>query len=327
MVVLCKYCNKEYSSYGSRSNHIKKMHKSNDTLNQSKININNTSDQSKININNTSDQSKININNTSDQSNHSYKNLSCKHCNKIFSFIQSRWKHEQKCKETKKNELEEMKEKLKQKDKEIQEKEEQFEKKMDEKMEQFKNQIFELIKQNCKVHPKTLTKINKQLNINNDNKVITNNTINNNIVVQLGHENLRDVFTKKEKIDVLEKGFMSLDYLIRYTHFNPKYPQFKNILITNLQNDIAYRYNPKTNNFDAVTKSELLEDIVSERMYDIDVFFNEHKDDISAGMQQRILDFVSSMQNKEYENDIKKDIKIILYNNRNMIVPKKEIEL
>lgn len=26
MVILCQYCNKEYSSYSSRSNHIKKYH-------------------------------------------------------------------------------------------------------------------------------------------------------------------------------------------------------------------------------------------------------------------------------------------------------------
>jgi protein-arginine kinase activator protein McsA len=29
MVIVCKYCNKEYASYSSRSNHIKKYHQVN----------------------------------------------------------------------------------------------------------------------------------------------------------------------------------------------------------------------------------------------------------------------------------------------------------
>ncbi len=72
-------------------------------------------------------------------------------------------------------------------------------------------------------------KINKQLNgdnntINENN--ITNNTINNTFIIGLGHENLPEIFSKKEKINVLKNRFNSLPFLVEYTHFNNKYPQF-----------------------------------------------------------------------------------------------------
>ena len=55
--------------------------------------------------------------------------------------------------------------------------------------------------------------------INNDNKVINNN---NNIIIQFGREKLYEVFSKKEKIDVLNHGYMCLENLIEKAHFNSK---------------------------------------------------------------------------------------------------------
>lgn len=161
----------------------------------------------------------------------------------------------------------------------------------------------------CKIHPKTLNKINKQLNINN-----TNN-INNNIILQLGKEDLNSIFTKEEKINILKKGFQSLNFLIEYTHFNDKYSQFKNILITNLQNNIAYRYEHKTNSFITISKNELLDDIINERMYNINEFYDEYKDEITNKMQDIIEKFIEKMNDNKYEEYKKKDIKLIIYNN------------
>jgi hypothetical protein len=61
--------------------------------------------------------------------------------------------------------------------------------------------------------------------------------------------------------------------LVEYAHFNDKYPgeatrlltllkdapQFKNILITNTQNTLAYKYDTKKKQFVAVNKDELLD--------------------------------------------------------------------
>ena len=41
------------------------------------------------------------------------------------------------------------------------------------------------------------------------------------------------------------------------------YPQFKNILITNLQNNLAYKYDEDKKIFITISKERLLEDIIS----------------------------------------------------------------
>ena len=98
------------------------------------------------------------------------------------------------------------------------------------------------------------------------------NIVNKNYIIQMGNEKINEVFSKKEQ------GYKCLDYLIEYVHFNTKYlgeatrlltslkdaHQFNNILITNLQNDIAYKYNSKTKNFDVIKKNELLDDLINE---------------------------------------------------------------
>jgi hypothetical protein len=73
----------------------------------------------------------------------------------------------------------------------------------------------EIINKKCKIHPKTLQKINKQLNIDNNGIINENNgTINNNNItyniIGLGHENLTDVFSKKEKLKILKHKYCSL---------------------------------------------------------------------------------------------------------------------
>lgn len=186
--------------------------------------------------------------------------------------------------------------------------------KITDKMNDLKKQLLHYMNKNCKVHPKTLVKINKQLN-NCNNNIITNNYN----IIQLGKEELSQIFSNKEKLDVLNKGFESLDFLVSYTHFNDKYPQFKNILITNTQNDLAYKYNEATLQFDAVKKDELLEEIVSERMYNINEFLDEFNKCLSSKTKGIIASFINNMKNKNYEEWKKKNIKLIIYNNRKKV--------
>ena len=70
---------------------------------------------------------------------------------------------------------------------------------------------------------KTLQKINKQLNCNNMVKNTNNITYN---IIGLGHENLTEVFTRKEKMAILKNRFYCLPELVEYTHFNDKYPNY-----------------------------------------------------------------------------------------------------
>ena len=90
-----------------------------------------------------------------------------------------------------------------------------------------------------------------------------------------------------------------------------------NIYITNLQNNIAYKYDEKLNNFIAVDKYELLKDLVDYRIYDIEKFFNEYKDKFDTNKINQIKKFIDRMNDDtdNYKDKKSKEIKFILYNN------------
>jgi hypothetical protein len=284
MVMICKYCNKEYASYASRSNHIKRFH-----------NINDVTD--------------CNIAVTNSNTNVTENELKCNICNKLFNNRQTKWRHIKKCTESNETKLKEELEQLKIENNKV--KKEKEEMKHD--IELLKKQMLEIMNKQNKIHPKTLTKINNQLN---DNKVINNINI-----IQLGGESIDTLFNKKQQIDVLAKRNKCLEYLVKQVHFNDNYPQFKNILITNTQNNIAYRYDKVENKFMATNKNELLDEVITERMGDIENFYDNQANYLSPKTNELINDFIAKMaeKDKKYYEDKMKDIKLVIYNNRNKV--------
>lgn len=287
---ICKHCDKKYSSQQSLCNHNKKFH-SNDTPKTSNI-AQNTSLHSQNNL-------QITPNNVNP--------LECMYCKKVMSRVDNLTRHVNKCKVKLSNE-----QKLKEENEELKKQISEQNKFFQQMIDNLKKELMEQINKNCKTHPKTLQKINNQLNST------VNNTINYNIV-SLGHERLYDVLSKKEKINILNQRYMCLDHIIEYIHFNEKFPQFRNILITNTQNNIAYKFDKLSNKFIAISKDDLLENIVSERMDDITEFYEQLIDDLDDKTKNIINSFITKMDNENYRSDKKKDIKLIVYNNRNKV--------
>ena len=180
----------------------------------------------------------------------------CNFCNIIFSRNDSLTRHinKNRCKnETKKEQY---------KDDEILEmKKEMLEYRKE--MELLKDQLQKALK----IHPKTLQKINTQLN--------NNGTINNTVIIQLGKEDLSKMLTMDEKMSILNRQAMGINDLVKLVHTSGKYQKCMNVYITNLQNTIGYMYDEKQNNFIAVNKNELLNDLVDSRMYDIEKFYDK----------------------------------------------------
>lgn len=284
-VYTCIICNKNYKHRQSLYNHTKKNHTEN-LLNSTRNKQISTFHK---------------LNSTSNQlSTHKYH---CKYCNKGYNINQSKWKHEKTCKVKVNIEMENLQLK-----KENEELKSSFQKEIDD----LKNQIKDLMNKNCKIHYKTLQKINNQQNIQNQHNI--QNNIN---IIGFNKENLIELFTEKEKLKILGKKFNSLNYLIEYTHFNNNYPQLKNIKITNLKDNVAYKYDNKKNKFIATTKDELINDLVISRMADIDEFQTEVFDKLSLKEQSIIKKMLDDFYNDEEKySDTKKDeIKFIIYNN------------
>jgi hypothetical protein len=247
--------------------------------------------------------------------------LQCEYCKIIFTRKYNLKRHYDTCKQKiiEQNKINDQTEELKKQNELLQQKIKENEIKIREEMKEeiaaMKKQLLSIMNKQCKVHPKTLQKINNTLN-NSCNT--TNNIIN---IVQLGNENLENVFSKNKQIEILKQRYGCLPYLIREAHLNDKYPQFKNILITNLQNNIAYKYDKTTKNFIAVDKSELLNEVVGARMDDIESFFESNTDVLDEKTKNCVEQFISKMDSRDgtYYDDKMKDVKLMIYNNRDKV--------
>ena len=299
---LCIICKKEYTNRQNLWRHTKTHHNTYES-NVSQNGLQNDQKQTFVSQNEVIVSQILTTNDIN--------GYSCEFCNKIYTHRQSKYKHQLKCKNKKNKDdqnkinsllIEQLEEQKKQN-------------------EELKKTIMELLNKNCKVHPKTLQKINKQLNLNGDHNTINNGTVNNTYnIIALGHENLTDVFSRKEKMAILKYRYCSLPHLVEYTHFNDKYPQFKNILITNTQNTLAYKFDNKKKKFITVNKNDLLDDIIDERMCDLSSFYDELENDLDEKTKE-ILEIVKEKIDNDpaYKELKKKDIKLIIYNNREKV--------
>ena len=142
------------------------------------------------------------------------------------------------------------------------------------KQDEMMKKLMENINKNAKIHPKTLQKINKQLNYNNNtnshNKMIINNTF-----VKFGNLSYDQVLTDKEQRNILRKQYMSLEESIMRIHFNKELPEYNNVFITNMKDDIAYVFNGKQ--FISVRKNEMLNQLVDMHIDEINVSFEKNK--------------------------------------------------
>jgi hypothetical protein len=140
MVLMCQYCNKEFSSYQSRCNHIRKFHKEiKDTL-SSTVGLHMSNNVNKC--------QPINIETVINK-----KNYECSKCNKKFNTRQARWKHEKICENNKSDSLKVENELLK---KRLEEKDILFKKELEEIKKQMASQmesIKTLLCKEAKIHP------------------------------------------------------------------------------------------------------------------------------------------------------------------------------
>ena len=275
---------------------------------------------------------------------------SCQYCKKEYGFIQNRWRHEKKCKIEKELEEQQLltlqKENEKLRNQLIQEKEEK------DKHKAIITKLQNKILSGKRLDNKTFRAVNKVLidrsyrnsqlpttqqnhNTHSNNIMTNSNNVTNNINYQifaLGGEDLSNVLTMNQKQDILNSRLCSLEKIVEITHCG-RLNQFKNIIITNLKDNFAYRYDENKGYFITVSKTDLLDDLVSHRVTDIEAIYDELKtanriDDKTKTLIQKFLDKMDSNDEPFYDNETKYEnfksfktdrIKIRLYNNQDKI--------
>ena len=303
ITLYCNICNKYYKNKNSFGNHKRKFH----ILQSNKEHFESNKEHFESN------KEHFESNKEHFESN----KLICKYCNKIYKHYQSKNRHIKKCKEKHDNILKQECEKLKKENEELKL---NFQNQMNE----IKNHVKELINENCKIHPKTLQKINNTIGN------ITQNNTQNNIKEQNNNFNLmgfdkmilENIFSKKEQLKILKQTYNCLPFLINYAHFNDNYPQLKNIKITSLHKDIAYKYNEKKQKFIALSKDQLVNELIYNRMIDIEEFKSCLYDKLKPKEQKIINNLLDQFYEDEikYTDKYRLDIKFMIYNNSDNII-------
>ena len=285
----CNICNKLYSSRSSLCNHNKKFH------NLIAVNISKHDGQHKVNINKHDNIIVVN---------------SCKYCNKILSCKQSRWRHEKTCKTI-------------ENDKTIDNENKIYE--LEQTINELKNQVSLILKEKGKIHHKTLQKINNQLNNQLNN--INNGKIINNTYVKFGDLEYQKILNNKQIKHILNQQYQSLEESIKQIHFNEELPEYSNIFITNMKDDLGYVFNGKQ--FISIRKNEMINELIDVHTKEINLSLEKNKNKLNEKYVTRLEKFLDMLNDDDtnfIDNDNKRtyssykaykinSLKLLIYNN------------
>jgi hypothetical protein len=305
----CELCNKNYKDKSGLWYHNNKYHLIPDNKMQTFDNIPDNKMQ------------------TFDNKKEIFNNRICKFCNKVFSHRNSRWKHEQKCNiKINNDQIMELKKELTNEIKEVRELKEQLKEKINN------------------------TQITKNSN-NTTNTNTTNNTnkgtINNNYIIAFGKEEINNILTEKEKIRILNARYKSLEESIKAIHFNKDRPEYQNIVITNMRDNLVHIFDGKK--FVSQAKHGTINQLIDNHMESIEESLDNSREklnpktvDIIEKLIEKINDETTELYDEEndkkylnyknYKNDL---VKLFVYNESDNKKPsislvnkkKKEIDL
>ena len=231
----------------------------------------------------------------------------CKFCNKLFNDRSNKYKHEKICKKKINNsEIETLKNTI----------------------NEMKKQFSLILKEKGKMHHKTLQKINNQLNnTTNSNNNINSGNIINNTFVKFGELEYQKVLNNNQIKQILNKQYQSLEESIKQIHFNDDLPEYSNIFITNMKDDLAYVFNGKE--FISVRKNEMINELIDIHTKEINLSLEKNKNKINEKYVTRLEKFLDMLNDNDTEftdNDNKRiyssykaykinSIKLLIYNN------------
>lgn len=175
---------------------------------------------------------------------------------------------------------------------------------------------------------KKIDQLEKKIELISDCKLITNNTVNNtvnnsgtinNIEVKLlayGKED-KSFLTDKDYMNILNKGFQSVPELVKHIHFNKSKPENFNIYISNMRDSYIMVFNG--NKWVLQNKKEIINDLYNSKRDMLIEKYDELMKKLPEKTTRKFDRFINDEQDKKVSDSIKEELKLILYNNKNMI--------
>jgi hypothetical protein len=172
-----------------------------------------------------------------------------------------------------------------------------------------------LIRQNNKHIRRKHDTISKKISKISD-KPIENHNIHMPVkLVPFGNENL-DTIPNDICAKILDRGYNSVPALVKKTHFDATNPKYHNVYISNLQNDFVMVYNGSC--WTVRPKEAVLDQIKSDKESHLVEKFEELLPTLPERTVDKFKRFLNDNSSSRTDRYVKKQIKMILYNNRSL---------
>ena len=223
----------------------------------------------------------------------------CKYCDKVFSRVDNLTRHYKTCKDKKKTDeanlhMEKLVNLLNDKNDKIS--------KYDLELEKKNKQIDELI---------------KKAGIQNSGTIIQN--IQNNIKLLAYDKTDISDLTDNDFMKCFNHNNMCVPHLVKRIHFNPKKPENHNVFISNLKSGYIMLYDGKK--WNTYNRDEIVDDIFDDKH---DILEQKIEEWVSIGKDYPIIyhkfkRYLEKINNDVIIKKVKDELKLILYNDRNII--------
>jgi len=164
------------------------------------------------------------------------------------------------------------------------------------------------------------TNIEKNINKNNINNTTNNVTINNGIVnnitlIAYGREDISKI-DKRDILKVFQTGFNSTIKLTETLHFNPKYPEYHNIYISNIKDKYAMLFDGMS--WTLTMKEDLINRIYEDKKNYIEENLNDFINSLPPSRKKALERWLETDDDNSKIKEIKDQIRLLLYNKRDI---------
>lgn len=152
-------------------------------------------------------------------------------------------------------------------------------------------------------------------NINSNNNIQNNNMFNVNIK-PFGQEDLTqipDIVSKR----LFTKGFQSVQKLVNYVHFNKNRPENHNVYLSNMRANYVLTFNGTK--WILRDKDEVLDKLYDDKSFYLENKFYELQDTLKPALRRKFQRFINDYDEDEPKNQAKKEIKLLLYNGKELV--------
>ena len=195
----------------------------------------------------------------------------------------------------------------------------------------FRNKQLQIISDELKKKEETLKEFKHELDRKNTqiDELIKKAGINNSTITNNIQQNIKLLAYKNTDLSHLEDADylkclshsnMCIPHLIKKIHFDPKKPENQNIYISNLKNNYVMIYDG--NKWNLHDRNEIFSDLIDNN----EIILEQKLEDwIETGnkypeIMKKFQRYIEKKENDTIINKIKEEIKLILYNNRLLIV-------